>query len=724
MSNHRLLVTLLLVAIFFLGLALRLCELDADSLWVDEIATATWSRLDPRLIMSRTYADNLPLTYMVTRLGTVLLGDSDFALRLPPALLGSLSILLAYKVGEILWTRMDGLWGAFLIAVSAYHVRYSQEVRHYALMVFLALLGLIFLLKALREGRVGLWIGFGLCTVLSLYNHYFAFLFLPAEVLLAAWVIAEEWSAYRGVEAHSSHSNGHQRLSPPARQGVMFVATLASVALFYLPRLSALRGLASEQAGSQPLGVSITSLQSSGRTIHEMFTAHTGAQGPVLLLWLALFLLGLATCERKRIAFLLLWMGIPFVFLAAVQLEIFHLRYLVFILPLTLLVVGRGTRVASDSLHRGLARIVGDRRWLIVLPCTVTVLVLGGLSVPPLRDYYAADKPDWRSAASYMRESILPGDIILADGDRHKEGRDDYRVALSLPFYLGRLGVAPTPILPINRGLVQAIRRNMGGGGEQVWAAIYHADMLSAGEAQDAVTMANFNDISIIRLREPCGDTVRDTTSMLRVLLDLLPPEAHFDVHLALGGIYGRTGRCVEARAELAMAEQVRPQSPVASRDLSGALAELEQLCQVTGAMQHPLWRNLGDVVTFLGYDIHPASIRAGASLAVTLWWQAADRMDRDYTVFIHLVGEDDRIWAQQDRVLQHGDEPISTWLPGETAREQYSLELPPDTPPGEYIVKTGIYYWETGERLPVWDESGQQLPEDAIVLQHIDVVN
>jgi hypothetical protein len=28
-----------------------------------------------------------------------------------------------------------------------------------------------------------------------------------------------------------------------------------------------------------------------------------------------------------------------------------------------------------------------------------------------------------------------------------------------------------------------------------------------------------------------------------------------------------------------------------------------------------------------------------------------------------------------------------------------------------------GVYYWQTGERLPVWDEYGQRVADDAILL-------
>jgi hypothetical protein len=136
---------------------------------------------------------------------------------------------------------------------------------------------------------------------------------------------------------------------------------------------------------------------------------------------------------------------------------------------------------------------------------------------------------------------------------------------------------------------------------------------------------------------------------------------------------------------------------------------------------QHLLWRDLGHSVALIGYAAEPEAGQ-GRLLHLSLWWEGLSQMDRDYTVFIHVVDQDGRIWAQRDIVLQHGGYPTSTWLPGETVREEYELELPRDTPPGNYIVKTGVYYWETGERLPVWDESRRRLPEDTIVLEQISV--
>src|SRR5262249_57717447 len=49
--------------------------------------------------------------------------------------LGVASVPVAYGLGTALFGRRAGLWGALLLTVDYAHVRYSQEVRMYALLV-------------------------------------------------------------------------------------------------------------------------------------------------------------------------------------------------------------------------------------------------------------------------------------------------------------------------------------------------------------------------------------------------------------------------------------------------------------------------------------------------------------------------------------------------------------------------------------------------------------
>ena len=241
-DRRSLLIWAALLGIFLLGTALRLHQLDADSFWSDELLTVRTSRLPIPSIIRYQYerALNPPLTFIVTHFFFQCCGESEFGARLPAALLGSLSILLIYGVAVALWTPREGLIAAFLLAVSSHHVQYSQEARHYSLMLFLALLSILFLLKALEKNKLGLWMGFVLCTTLGLYNHYFAFLLLPAALAFGSWVIAERWLSYRKKKASVHPEGAPGDTANPPKQALLLSLSVVLVVVSYLPWLSTL----------------------------------------------------------------------------------------------------------------------------------------------------------------------------------------------------------------------------------------------------------------------------------------------------------------------------------------------------------------------------------------------------------------------------------------------------------------------------------------------------
>ncbi len=112
---------------------------------------------------------------------------------------------------------------------------------------------------------------------------------------------------------------------------------------------------------------------------------------------------------------------------------------------------------------------------------------------------------------------------------------------------------------------------------------------------------------------------------------------------------------------------------------------------------------NLDGKMELRGYDVSPGVGQAGDDLEMTLHWRALAPMDRDYTVFVHLVDSDGQLVAQHDsQPWWEVSLPTSTWGPGEELRDQHRLSLPPDLLPGTYLLRVGAYYWETLERLPV----------------------
>jgi hypothetical protein len=724
-GSDRIVAAGLLMVTFMLGMALRLSQLDADSLWTDEIITARMSQRDlPSLATYYERHAHPPLGDIVTRLFVVLSGNSDFVLRWQAMLFGSLSIMLAYRAGEILWTRKEAVMGALLLAMSAYHVRYSQEANPYALMVFLALLSLIFLMKALQTNKKSFWLGFILSTTLSLYNHYFAFLFLPAEVVFAAWVIAENWLSVRREEGHIGLFHSARGLSVPAGQALTFFLSLALVGLFYVPWLPALQAHAAQY--TEPIQiVNPAEYESPNLVPRFLLVTLTEYSGAIVLLWVGMFALGLASSGRKRLALMASWMGAPIVFLAVAKTDRFlNPKYVIFILPLYLLVIARGTTTISGGLKRLLRRVAGEQSWLPALTCTLGVLILGGLNVAPLRSHYLLRKEDWRDAARYLTDNTKPGDILLLDSNNYRF-RDADWVDFCLSYYLYSEGIPDPPAFQVDRLLGQDLQ-NVGQEQGQVWAVLGYDRRPPSWKGLEEIRVVAFRHVWIIRLREPSGNLARDTISLLEALLDLLPPEAQFDVHLALAEIHLRTEAFEQARFELEMASQVQPDRTDAPLALAETFSELERRSQPGDVeMQHSLWHRLGDVIAFLGYTVHPLRMQAGDTLHMTLYWQALAKMDRDYSVFTHVVGPDDRRWAQEDRLLrqvQHGGYTTSSWQVEETVREEFELELALDTPPGEYIIKVGIYYWETGERLPARDENEQRAVDDAMSLVTITI--
>jgi hypothetical protein len=106
------------------------------------------------------------------------------------------------------------------------------------------------------------------------------------------------------------------------------------------------------------------------------------------------------------------------------------------------------------------------------------------------------------------------------------------------------------------------------------------------------------------------------------------------------------------------------------------------------------------DSIALLGYDLEPDAPTSGDTLHLTLYWQALKQISQPYTVFTHLVGPDGRLVGQQDNMPLHNTLPTTCWVPGEIIADPYDIPVSRHTPAGNYVLGTGIYRWETGERL------------------------
>ncbi|MBC7235601.1 MAG: hypothetical protein H5T69_07145 [Chloroflexi bacterium] len=131
-----------------------------------------------------------------------------------------------------------------------------------------------------------------------------------------------------------------------------------------------------------------------------------------------------------------------------------------------------------------------------------------------------------------------------------------------------------------------------------------------------------------------------------------------------------------------------------------------------------------GEHVALLGYDLEPSVARPGSDMPITLYWQALKPMERDYTVFIHLVNEQGAMVAQVDEEPLQGDYPTHFWRVGDQVRDAHVLALPGDLPPGAYQLRIGLYWLQTGERLPITSggSTGEGAPATFVTIDGIEI--
>jgi hypothetical protein len=86
-------------------------------------------------------------------------------------------------------------------------------------------------------------------------------------------------------------------------------------------------------------------------------------------------------------------------------------------------------------------------------------------------------------------------------------------------------------------------------------------------------------------------------------------------------------------------------------------------------------------------------------ALALALVWQATTTPDESYHVFVHLEGEDGRVWAQSDGAPAGWTRPTTGWLSGEYVVDEHRLALPGDLPAGTYTLYAGLYDPRDGTR-------------------------
>lgn len=180
---------LILAAITALALGLRLANAWCASLHLDDFHSLFHARAASLAeFFSGALQDNHPpLFFLVMRAARSLLGEGEFALRLPAVLCGAATVPLVWRLARRLDSRATQITAALLFACSSLNLELSADLRMYSLLT-LAFAGFLEgLIELLERGRgivrTAVW------AFVGLHTHYHFVHCLVVTVAAAAVVL-------------------------------------------------------------------------------------------------------------------------------------------------------------------------------------------------------------------------------------------------------------------------------------------------------------------------------------------------------------------------------------------------------------------------------------------------------------------------------------------------------------------------------------------------------
>jgi mannosyltransferase len=385
------------IAVFTLfGFALRLAFLGWQSLWYDEAFSLAVARADWPVFWAALLSDGVhpPGYYLLLRASLTLFGNSEFALRFPSALAGTLAIALIYQLGRALGGQRWGLVAGMLLALNPFALWYAQEARMYSFLLCLTIAGGYAFWKLVTHPTLGRWLWLALISALSFCVHYFAFVFSLAQFVylvvrlrqthrVLRWWVAAQVAAFLpfipwaiAVATREGRNFGIGWIHPPTLLDLPLTLSNLALALSNPTRLWTWAGLTLVVATA---GVGVIA-QAKHLTLHAPRSTRY-------------------TLFPASYTFLLVWLLVPiaFTWLISLRLPLYVDRFLIICLPSLLLLIST-ISLSSAWIARG----------------TMTVLIMASIAAS-LRLWFDPNlaKEDWRAAATYVRSMEKPGDALV-----------------------------------------------------------------------------------------------------------------------------------------------------------------------------------------------------------------------------------------------------------------------------------------------------------------------
>ncbi|MBN1920850.1 MAG: glycosyltransferase family 39 protein [Anaerolineae bacterium] len=758
----------LLGIILLVAFALRLTRLGAQNIWWDEGLSVVASRMSFTEATLWTAADvHPPLYFWLLWLWMRVSGETEFALRFITVLEAFLTVPAIYVLARRLSrSAAIGVGAAGLLALSRFHIWWSQEMRMYILAGLCATLSLYFTAR-LADGEatrrtIGGWI---LATAGAMLTVYSSIVLVPIEnltLLLAGW---------RGI----------RRREERWRFWARWIAIQAGVLPFVIPWMAlALPRMRSWSVVTEPASLSFV-LELNAVLVTLGISTDVGRYRLPALLVMGVLGVGIvlllrhstSPTERIRRLWALALLGSSVLLMPLIIWALSQPRAL-FYNPR---VEARYLLPLAPAFYVLLAWALGG--WLrnptkMRYPGWVFCFGIAGLILWSLPQHFAS---------RYLRDNDLtlsriiwshaqPEDALaLVSGDRYPIFTLSYDRAPA-PETRPAITRLPQSPPPLTEATADTELSALAAEHSRIWLVQLERSLEDPEGQTEAWLMAHFTRILHYEFGYNALSLFSATDEEPLVALWNVPPQTPLAQNLdERGKLLGydlpttefrpldnvRLGLYLQAQHPLTLTVTLRgddeafagsetiemaptpagkaryhqvqftiqPYAPAQSYtfELStpdGVKIHFGQL-RVTHTLKPPVLARIphqleaiAGEATLLGYALHgaptgnPPVAHPGDTLELTLYWQAQIPISQSYTVFTHLLGTaynpatQGPLWAQDDQIPLEGAYPTQNWLAGVPLQDTYTLAIPPETPPGDYQILTGMYDATTGNRVPV----------------------
>jgi mannosyltransferase len=185
--NHR----VALVFFTILGLFLRLYHLNFQSLWYDELHSIIPTAPEHTVssIISYCKDDQPPFHFLFLHYSFRIFGYNEIIGRVASAIIGVAAIPAIYFLTYEASRRKEAAtFSSALLSINPFHIEYSQELRFYSMLFFLATISFLFFIRAYRTQSARDFVIYTIASSALLYTHYYGLLIYGIQVVIFLWL--------------------------------------------------------------------------------------------------------------------------------------------------------------------------------------------------------------------------------------------------------------------------------------------------------------------------------------------------------------------------------------------------------------------------------------------------------------------------------------------------------------------------------------------------------